>query len=217
MVYVVYFTVKVIMGVFRMNFEDKRSHIILLLICAVIIFFAGIKYENYTNESNEPYVEVSADEKNIEDIKLKKEEKIKVHVAGAVFNSGLFEFEQGARCDDAVRKANALPEADLDRLNLAAPLNDGQQVYVYFKNKNNNGEIIEKDYFINDSNNKIININNCTAKKLEELPGIGTTYAKRIVDYRNKNGLFDSIDELLNVSGIGEKRLESIKDLVTLY
>lgn len=61
-----------------------------------------------------------------------------------------------------------------------------------------------------------ININTATVQQLMELPGIGQTYAQRIVDYREKNGAFSSVEELLYVKGIGEKRLEAILDLITI-
>jgi comEA protein len=66
------------------------------------------------------------------------------------------------------------------------------------------------------SANNLIDINSATASKLQELPGIGPAYSKRIVEWRNENGQFTSFDQLLEIKGIGEKRLANIKPLITL-
>ncbi|MBZ4687256.1 MAG: competence protein ComEA [Clostridia bacterium] len=198
--------------------SSSRWQAVILVVGAVLIFFIGVQYGKYSMVTGEPQVVPSQEQKSEvfeENGKADKNEKIKVHVAGAVFNSGLYEFESGSRVDDAVKKAIPLPDADLDRLNLAMPLKDGEQIYVYYK-----GERNQQTSSLNSSDNEKegkININSCSAEKLEELPGIGPALASRIIQYRTQNGLFSSVEELKKVSGIGDKKLESIRELVTVY
>lgn len=133
-----------------------------------------------------------------------------VHVAGAVARPGVVLLKEGARVMDAVESAGGpLPEADLDALNLAQPVQDGQKITVPRKGEGGApGASREKS--------GKVNINTADAGELEKLPGIGPTLAERIVSYREKNGSFKSIDELKKVSGIGEKKFSEIKDLVEI-
>lgn len=137
-----------------------------------------------------------------------------IYVCGAVKNPGVYQLEEGLRITDAIEKAGGgLPGAQLETLNLAAKLTDGQKVYLPKAGENAvnqglNGQI----------NNEVekININQADIKQLEELPGIGPVIAERIVKYREKNGLFSKIEELNNVEGIGPKKFESLKDSATV-
>jgi competence protein ComEA len=71
--------------------------------------------------------------------------------------------------------------------------------------------------YSNLNNNSLLNINNANARQLEELPGIGTVLAERIIEYRESNGVFRNIEEIKDVPGIGEKKFEAIKELITVY
>ena len=133
-----------------------------------------------------------------------------VHVAGAVARPGVVRLQEGARVLDAVEGAGGpLPEADLDALNLAQQVQDGQKITV--PRKGEGGEAGESR-----KKGGKININTADAEELEKLPGVGPTLAERIVSYRDKNGAFSSIEELKKVSGIGEKKFAEIRDLVEI-
>jgi competence protein ComEA len=139
---------------------------------------------------------------------------ILVDVAGWVRRPGVYEFEEGARVIDAIDAAGgARSGALLESLNLAAPLADGIQVLVPRR-----GEIVAPPA----SGGAVagvaglINVNAAMATELEELPGVGEVIAQAIVDYRTENGPFTSVDQLVDVSGIGDATLESIRELVTV-
>lgn len=134
-----------------------------------------------------------------------------VHVAGAVASPGIYELAEFSRVADAVEAAGgALEDADLDLLNLAALLADGQKVYVPRKGEppppgSGSGEITGK-----------VNLNTANQAELEELPGVGPVLAQRIIQFREKRGGFTSIRQLMEVEGIGPKKFESLKDLVVV-
>lgn len=137
---------------------------------------------------------------------VKIENFIIVHIAGAVRSPGVYKLLEGSRVIDGIQAAGgALPSADLDKLNLAEYLEDGCKIFVPEKSIPPNPS--------SSANNKI-NINFASEKELESLPGIGPSLAKRIVEYREKNGLFKSLEDLEKVRGIGEKKIEQIKDLI---
>lgn len=138
-----------------------------------------------------------------------------VHVAGWVRNPGVYELQAGARVIDAIGSAGGPREgADLNALNLAALVVDAQQVLVPRRATVAQGGGVGQ--VTSPTGAGQINLNVATAEDLETLPGIGEVLAQRILDHREKNGPFTSVDELLDVSGIGEARLEDIRDEVTV-
>lgn len=146
--------------------------------------------------------------------------KVAVHIGGAVRNPGLYYIPADSRVADAIQIAGGpTSDADLDAINLASKVSDGSKILVPSKVKDldaSSGSNANIEETLASSISKKININTATAKELEELPGIGPTLANRIVSYREKNGPFKSIEDLMKVSGIGEKRFESIKDLIVV-
>jgi competence protein ComEA len=140
---------------------------------------------------------------------------ILVDVAGWVRRPGVYEFHDGDRVIDAIEAAGgARRGAALDALNLAAPLADGTQILV--PRRPPLGTAGPAPSVGGDPTSPKVNINSASAVELEALPGVGEVIAQRIVDYRTANGPFGSVDDLLDVSGIGEVTLEDIRDLVTV-
>jgi competence protein ComEA len=137
-----------------------------------------------------------------------------VDVAGAVRTPGVYEFAEGERVVDAIERAGGpRPKADLSLLNLAAPLVDGTQILVPKIGPAVTGVPGET---APGSATGLININTASATELETLSGIGEVLAATIVEYRTQNGPFASVDDLLDVSGIGPATLEEIRDQVTV-
>jgi competence protein ComEA len=138
-----------------------------------------------------------------------------VDVAGWVRHPGVYEFEEGARVIDAIDAAGgARTGAMLESLNLAAPLTDGSQILVPKE-----GEQVATPPVAGESgaaSGGLIDVNTAGATELEALPGVGEVIAQAIVDYRTENGPFTSVDQLLDVSGIGDATLEDIRELVTV-
>ncbi len=141
-----------------------------------------------------------------------------VHVAGAVAAPGVHELPADARVVDAVEAAGGLAtDADPARLNLAAPLSDGERVYVLAR-----GEEAPPTapgtatVGPSSSGTGPVDLNTADAAALDTLPGVGPATAAAIIEHRAKVGRFSSVDQLLDVPGIGEAKLEALRDLVTV-
>jgi competence protein ComEA len=139
-------------------------------------------------------------------------------VAGWVRHPGVYEFHDGDRVIDAIEAAGgARRGAALDALNLAAPLADGTQILVPRRQASGStGSTPSAPFVGGDVTSSKVNVNSASAEELEALPGIGEVIAQEILNYRTANGPFGSVDDLLDVSGIGEVTLENIRDLVTV-
>ncbi len=133
---------------------------------------------------------------------------ITVHVAGFVSRPGLVELPDGSRVADAVAAAGGLlPGARVDSINLAALVADGQQIVVP-------GPGEASPSASSGGPDGKIHLNLATAADLDALPGIGPVIAERIVSFRNENGPFQSVEDLLDVPGIGEAKLADLRDRV---
>jgi competence protein ComEA len=131
-----------------------------------------------------------------------------VHVLGAVREPGLYELADGERLVDAVAAAGGFTdEADRGALNLARTVSDGEQVYVPL--------VGEQPRASQETVGGLINLNTADAAELETLPGVGPALTARIIQWREQNGRFSSVDDLLNVAGIGAKTLGALAELVT--
>jgi competence protein ComEA len=141
--------------------------------------------------------------------------RIFVHVGGAVRRPGLYRLAGGARVDDAVRAAGGvLEDADLDALNLAARVKDGDKVLVPARGDGSDGASAQGG--AGGAQGSLVNLNTATAADLDTLPGIGPALAQRILDFRERNGGFRTVEDLLEVPGIGSKKFEELRDLVTV-
>jgi competence protein ComEA len=137
--------------------------------------------------------------------------KIFVHIAGSVRHPGIYQLDSGARVYEAVLAAGGLtPKANQMSVNLARVLTDGEQLIVASTSQTLNQQ------FSIPNQPSLISLNQATASQLEDLPGVGPALAGRIVDWRTANGGFKSKEDLLNVSGIGDKLFAGVKDLVVL-
>jgi competence protein ComEA len=139
---------------------------------------------------------------------------LRVHVAGAVISPGLYTFPPGAIVQDAIDAAGGpQDEAAIDLVNLAVRLEDGQQIFVP-RLAAGTGSSTQPSPPLAQSNQ--ININSASAPELETLPGIGPSLAERIIEWRRENGLFTSLEALMDVPGIGPVKFEALLPLITL-
>ena len=211
---------------------NRKQKILLSIIAIILIIFGGI-YVYFKDYSNTNIEELEIENTSNEETDKENEEekgKIKVHISGAVKNEGVIELEEGARLIDGIEKVGGFTEEAYTKdINLASILEDGMKIYVYSKKEmeegniieNNNNNILKNEIVSNQGSttstkNEKININKATEEELDTLPGIGEATAKKIIEYREEKGTFKNIEELKEVSGIGDAKFDKIKDLITV-
>lgn len=178
-------------------------------------------------------------ESEMDDNGIYDEKKIFVYITGEVINPGVVILNEGSRIVDAINAAGGTTSnANVTKVNLVFVLEDGMKVNIPnnsdLKNNSdfeyitlNSGDGKNDDNIKNASNSEstksnysksydIVNINTATQTELESLPGIGPSLALKIINYRKENGKFSSIDEIKNVSGIGESKFEELKKYVNI-
>ena len=204
----------------------------LILIVGGIVFLIlslGLYLFNDTKEIEDDIVLNITTEKLT--TKKEKKESFYVDVKGNVKKPGVYEFNQNDRVIDAIEKAGGLTKnANTSNINLSKKLTSEMVIYVYsnkeIKNNDNltcnnicNVEVIEVNNCIETNiskNEKLVNINKASLEELLTITGIGESKAKNIIEHRETNGDFVSIEDIKNVSGIGDALFEKIKDKITI-
>lgn len=184
----------------------KKSLLILLVLALAAL--GGTMYGSYAGQQA-----IALDEGTSENAAAPR--TVVVYVTGEVKKPGLVTLTEGQRVADAVNAVGGVIEtADIERVNMAALLEDGMQIRV--------PERIGRDaeHPRNTQSGKTasgqINLNTASEKELQELPGIGPAMSARIIEYRETNGPFQSIDDVKKVRGIGNAKFEKMKDKVTV-
>ena len=218
------------------------SLIILMIGGSLFSYFSFFKEDKKEiNEKSE--ILLSSKKKKTKTKKVIKEviENIMVDVKGEVVNSGIYTLKTGSRVIDAINMAGGITKnGDTSVLNLSKKLTDEMVivVYSYYEVKNftktkeveevvnnscvnssdgvENGACIENDVELEESNSKKVSLNSATIDELMTLSGIGEAKAKSIIDYRDKNGGFKNIEDIKNVTGIGDSLFDKIKENITL-
>lgn len=207
---------------------------VIFILLGISFVLGGIIFVLYKNNysKNDDVVDIfkekdnndnSDDEEKIEDLKDDTNTVI-VDIKGMVVNPGVYEVPSSFRVNDVIETAGGLLDgADTSKINLAKIVSDEMTIIIY-----SNEEIIEKyknevcvcdcpdinnDACISDNNedDTLVNINTADIDQLMEIKGIGRSKAKAIIEYRDKNGNFNSIDDIKNVYGIGDSLFEKIK------
>ncbi len=189
-----------------LTFKQQIGLAILLL-----LFLGGVSFYYYLSLPK-PLKLIEKSERKLNFSKeFATEAKIAVHIGGEVKKPGVYYFPTGKRVIDAVKAAGGTKKgANLDAINLARKLRDGEKIIIPGKESSLNLSSTNAD------KNKLINLNTASLEELESLPGLGETLAQRIIEYREKNEGFQKIEELKEIEGIGKKKFSQIKDLVTV-
>ena len=205
------------------NLSNQEKITIILLLIVIVVGGGIVLYKNINSEDNFTINRASDISENKPAIQIEIPSVI-IHITGAVKNPGVYQLKSTDRIIGAVKIAGGeTQEANLDLINLAALLKDGQKIIVPSKIYNENGEEINKnidnnaEVMYSSSSGSIsgkININMANATMLQTLSGIGPVLSEKIIEYRNQNGFFGVIDDIKDVSGIAEKKFEGIKDLI---
>lgn len=179
----------------------------LVMILTIMFFSLRDSILNQSNDLEDFNEKVFAEEKEITESVNKEGHSIIVDIKGEIKNPGIYTVDFNDRVYDVIKKAGGFTnEADESQINLAQKVFDEMVIFVPSINLSGEGEQI-----INPSSDKI-RINYATQEELEQLKGIGPSKASSIIQYREENGPFQSLEDLLNVTGIGEKTLENIKE-----
>ncbi len=211
-----------------MNFI-KKNRFKFVSICAVFFLILSaflsiylIKNARNGEEKDEMTSLYTADSTKTASTRSETEKSaVYVDLKGAVLHPGMYKIKEGMRLLDAVEEAGGfLPEADTKQVNYAQILKDQAVVYIPKQ-----GETAESatatvqsanSREAKDSDERKVNINTADVSRLETLNGIGTKKAENIIAYREENGTFHSIEDLKEVSGIGDKIFDSLKDSITI-
>lgn len=238
--------VKMIEWLKEFYYINKKKIISYSIICCILTGFCFCSYIIYNSNVKENVVSINSETEFInEEVVSEKENevneaKLYVDIKGEVKNPGVYEVINDMRVNDIIKKAGGLTKNSNTRfVNLSKKVNDGDVIVIY-SNKEIEDAMKEKIIYVEtpciceevnnaciddnikndneqiENDNVLININNASFEKLLKLNGIGEAKAKAIVEYRENNGLFKSIDDIKNVSGISEKVFEGIKDFITI-
>lgn len=183
---------------------------------------SGVSFE-HSDEASASDVRGSRDASPDDESSAKSSSAAEVYVDvdGAVVRPGVYRLKEGARVSQALDAAGGLTvEADVTGLNRASKITDGQKIYVPTVGEQQAAAAVggaESSAATTPgagSSSGLVNINTASAAELQTLSGIGPSMAQSIIDERTKNGAFASVDDLMRVSGIGEKKLAKIKDCI---
>ena len=206
------------------NFSKKQKILIGIILGILAIILINYVYSKETKKVENTELNTYEEENKITEEEAKPKE-IVVHVAGAVKTEGIIFLQEGDRISNAIEKAGGTTEeADMTQVNLATAVEDGMKIYIPKKGENMKTQeettqtTKEKTQTANKTTQTTgkVNINKATQEELEELPGIGPSTATKIIEYREENGKFSNTEDIKKVSGIGDAKYNTIKDLITI-
>lgn len=211
-----------------MNFNFSKDKILIGIAIIVLVGFGY--YKSNSDNLNNNQIQTLVDTKSTESINEKSENNTQkrednsmtmCQIDGCVNKPGVYSFKKDDRIKDIVELAGGFTQdADTKSVNLAMKLKDEMKIYIPSKTETskaqNNDRHSSDIVTIKDNNSSnLVNINTADSNKLQTLPGIGPSKAKKIIEFREKNQ-FKKIEEIKNVDGIGDKTFESLKSLITI-
>jgi len=200
--------------------KQKLIFFIIISIMLLVIIYSTLYKNNFSFTYKENSMVINSlltnDTNNISNQNNPEYTTIVVYICGAVKESKVITLKENSRICDAIDAVGGLTnEADLTNINLAYILEDGEKIYIPKKGEEiQNSEITSYTNSSNSSNK--ININKASQTELETIPGIGPSTALKIINYRKENGKFFKIDDIKNVSGIGDSKFNNIKNYITV-
>ena len=213
----------------NLNSKQKKVVIIIgtIVILGIIIYIFNNNKVDNSNDSEEILISKNITNNTVytNGTNTDNKDKIVIHITGAVKMPGIVKLEEGSRIEDAINKAGGLTEdADITKVNLAYVLEDGIKIKIPSSSdigdlqeenvlSTESGEGIVED-LENSSQDSSININKATEQELKNLPGIGASLASKIIDYREQNGKFSTVEDIKKVNGIGNNKFENIKEYI---
>lgn len=221
-------------------FNYLKNNIIILIISFILFLISIFEFVYFYKNVNDKNETINSYENSSFEFKEEvKEENIIVDIKGEIKKPGVYNIKVGSRVNDLINEAGGLSKnANTRFINLSKRLEDGEVIVIYSNKEINDAkkndklevsapcvcEEVKNDACYNDNNtnnktnnsSKIVNINTASIQELTVLKGIGESKAKAIVNYRDKNGKFKSIKDIMNVSGISETLFSKIKNYITV-
>lgn len=196
--------------------ELRRAELIAYAACAVLVVVLG--WRVLRSDEAPSSVPAAAPSRAPASVSAAPARRATVHVVGAVRDAGVYRLADGARVQDAIARAGgATAKADLQAINLAAKVADGQQVVVPRRGAAAAPAAAAPGGGGGGAGAAApISLNSATAEQLDTLDGVGPSTAQKILDYRTAHGGFSSVDDLAQIPGIGPKKLESLRKQVTV-
>ncbi|MCE5223596.1 helix-hairpin-helix domain-containing protein [bacterium] len=191
--------------------KEHAGYVIAGIIIGLVSFYLGTQYQSKYSVSTETTSALTSLDETTE----KNPETIEVYVCGEVSETKVVELPYNARWEDAIQAAGGLLDsADRNQINLAKSLKNGEKVFVPKKAEvvSQNGSVMMNKT----ATSILVPINSATKEALMTLPGIGEVKAEAILQYREDVGRFEELEDLMKVSGIGEKTFEKLKELIRL-
>ncbi|HHT09412.1 MAG TPA: helix-hairpin-helix domain-containing protein [Atribacter sp.] len=191
---------------------SRQERIVFIILSSILVFSTGfLFYKTWT---------VSLPNKVSNE---NRPENYIIQIAGEVLKPGVYQVEEGTRLYQLIELAGGVsPQADISSLNLAAPVHDGLRINIPAQNSNQGQLENSQLSFIGQrplseetDSNLVVQINTASLEELKRLPGIGDVIAQRIIEYRKTYGPFQSVEDLINVKGIGTKKLQDIKESIS--
>lgn len=196
-----------------------------VIVVIALMFFGnnGKKSDNFSTEAVNNQIalnqELEDEETNAKNDQENEPDEIYIDIEGVVKKPGVYKVKSETRIYEVIELAGGLlPGADISQINQAETVYDGEKITIYEE-----GEITtEKENYSTQAQNNfitadgLININTADSTGLQEIPGVGPATAEKIIAYRQANGQFNNIEDIKNVSGIGDKTFEKIKTMITV-
>lgn len=195
--------------------------IIAIMLLVIIYYIYSTLYKSnfsFSYEENNLIINdfIENSDNNVSNLENLETNVIVIYICGAVKENKVITLKENSRICDAVDAVGGLTDdADLTNINLAYILEDGEKIYIPKKGEEIENNLISSYNNSSTINNKI-NINKATQTELETIPGIGPSTALKIINYRKENGKFSKIEDIKNISGIGDAKFESMKNYISV-
>lgn len=200
--------------------EDKREKLLLAAIVIFLIAGAGIWLwrgaESKAKYEKQVSVEDTLQEQTDAGAKAENKGDICVHIVGGVAQPGVYQLPDGSRLYELIEKAGGTVDgADTEAINMAEVIADGSQYRIPLKGESPQ-QTAQTGGSGGTSGADKIDINHADIQQLDKIPGVGEATAEKIVAFREKNGRFSKPEDLMEVPGIGEKKFDAMKDVITV-
>lgn len=203
--------------IFKKINQYKRFLGIVFVVIAILVLYFINQQKTVISEPNKFKASIQKSSSQSKQIKSATSNKIFVDIKGQINQPGVYQLDDNLLINDAIKIAGgATADADLNQINLAQKLQDEMVIYIPKAGEENPNQsaINNSADSTNSQSNSKININSADLSQLQDLNGVGEKKAAMIIEYRNQNGKFKSVDDLANIKGFGTKTIDNLREQV---